>query len=215
MGVLKAAWLMMVLVISACQAGGDAGNPAPAKKSTDQDKLNPDSGGTINTTPSTSTTGGVGTLTGDAKCWKKMLETPEYLACKAAGKVFNRVKKVCVELGMTLTNDCSGISAAAIQDAHNQILKPENLPKAYLTTDQCGSYTLNGKKFAFAYVMGQQFFDDSTAENKAASYKIHVRKICYHPNTNNPAVDQATCVHESVNVSNAAPVMADSLGSCE
>jgi hypothetical protein len=198
-------------MISACQAGGDGGNPAPAKKSNDQGGLKPDNGSTINSTPSN----GVGTLTGDSKCWKKMLETPEYLACKTAGKVFNRVKKVCIELDMTLTNDCSGISAAAIQDAHNQILKPENLPKAYLTTDQCGSYTLNGKKYAFAYVMGQQFFEDSTTENKAASYKFHVRNICYHPDTKNPAVDQATCVHESVIVSNAAPVMADSLGSCE
>jgi hypothetical protein len=211
MGVLKSVCLVTVLMISACQAGGDGGNPAPAKKSNDQGGLKPDNGSTINSTPSN----GVGTLTGDAKCWKKMLETEGYLACKAAGKVFNRVKNVCIELGMTLTNDCSGISAQAIQDAHNQILKPENLPKAYLTTDQCGSYTLNGRNFAFAYVMGQQFFEDSTTANKAASYKFHVRKICYHPNTNNPAVDKATCAHDSVNVSNAAPVMADSLGSCE
>jgi hypothetical protein len=215
MGVLKSVCLVTVLMITACQAGGDGGNPAPAKKSNDQGGLKPDNGGTINTTPSTSTTGGVGTLTGDAKCWKKMLETPEYLACKAAGKVFNRVKKVCIELGMTSTNDCSGILAKDIQEAHTQILKPENLPKAYLTTDQCGSYTLNGKKFAFAYVMGQQFFEDAAGENKAASYKISVRKLCYYQNNDNPAVDQATCVHDSVNVSNAAPVMADSLGSCE
>jgi len=212
MGILKSVCLVAVLMISACQAGGDGGNPAPAKKSNDQGGLKPDNGSTINSTPSN----GVGTLTGDAKCWKKMLETPEYLACKAAGKVFNRVKNVCIELGITVTNDCSGILAKDIQDAHSQILKPENLPKAYLTTDQCGSYTpLNGKKYAFAYVMGQQFFEDSTTENKAASYKFHVRKICYYPDTKNPAVDQATCVHESVNVSNAAPVMADSLGSCE
>ena len=210
MEIIRVAFLSLALGISSCQAGGDAGKPAPSKNSTGQDGLIPDNDGAI-TPPVT----GIGSLTGDSKCWKKMLETPEYLACKAAGKVFNRVKKVCIELGMTLTNDCSGISAAAIQDAHSHILKPENLPKAYLTTDQCGSYTLNGKNYAFAYVMGQQFFEDAAADNKAASYKIHVRKICYHPQTGNPAVDQATCTHDSVNVSNAAPVMADSLGSCE
>jgi hypothetical protein len=211
MGVLNSVWLALALTLSACQAGGDSGNPAPAKKPTDQSDLKPDNGGVINTTPSSNSTG-VGSLTGDAKCWKKMLETPEYLACKSAGKIFNRVKKVCIEQGMTLTNDCSKISATAIQDAHSQILKPENLPKAYLTTDQCGSYTLNGKQYAFAYVMGQQFFEDAST---GASYKIHVRKICYYPQTGNPAVDQATCSHDSINVSNAAPVLAESLGSCE
>lgn len=214
---MRLAGLMSVtlaLSLISCQPpASDTGNSGSATSK----KPTPKPGG--GSTPSNSTplppNTAVGTLSGDTKCWKKMLETPEYLACKGAGKVFNRVKGVCIELGLTLTNDCSRVKSSDIQDAQAQILKPENLPKAYLTVDQCGTYTMNGKQYAFAYVMGQQFFEDAANSNNPSSYKINVRKICYHPNTGNPAADQSVCVDSSVNTSGAPPVMADNLGSCD
>lgn len=210
-GLLK---VTLALSLIGCQPPtGDTGNAgsASSKKTTPK----PGGGSTPNNSTPLPPNNGVGTLTGDTKCWKKMLETPEYLACKGAGKVFNRIKEVCIELGLTLTGDCSKVKSSDIQDAQAQILKPENLPKAYLTVDQCGTYTMNGKQYAFAYVMGQQFFEDAANSNNPASYKINVRKICYHPETGNPAADQSVCVDSSVNTSDAPPVMADNLGSCD
>jgi hypothetical protein len=140
-----------------------------------------------------------------------MLETPEYLACKSAGKIYNRMKKVCVELGMTRSTDCSNIPAGAIASAKTTILS--KLPDAYITTDQCGTYTLNGKSFVFAYVMGQKFTEAKTKPPEAATYAIHVSSLCDAPKS--PVSDRSVCDHESVKISNPAPVKSDDLGNCE
>jgi hypothetical protein len=203
--------ILLSLLVSSCQAGGDSSQPGPKKSSTDE-SLTPVDNGDVNDGNSV-----VGTLTGDAKCWKKMLETPEYLACKNSGKIFNRIKKKCVDdiTGLSLTNDCSLIKAEDIQDAHSKILT--ELPKAHLTTDQCGSYELNGRKHGFAYIMGQQFDEASEANNNGASYKIRVRKICYYTasnDTSNNATNQVICADPKLDLTNQSATD-ESLGSCD
>jgi len=140
-----------------------------------------------------------------------MLDTPEYLACKSAGKIYNRMKKVCVELGMTRTTDCSKIPADAIANAKASILS--KLPDAYITTDQCGTYTLQGKSYVFAYVMGQKFTEAKTKPPEGASYAIHVSSLCDAPKS--PVSDRSVCDHESLKISNPAPVKSEDLGNCE
>lgn len=191
---------------TSCAPEGSSG-AQPAKKSVTQDsgKNSSKDGSKAVVTPTASA------LKGDAKCWKKMLDTPDYLACKSAGKIYNRMKKVCVELGMKLTNDCSQVPADEIAKGTQLIL--EKLPDAYITTDQCGTYTLQGKSYVFAYVMGQKFTEAKTKPPESASYAIHVSSLCDAPKS--PVSDRSVCDHESLKISNPAPVKPEDTGNCE
>jgi len=188
-----------------CAPEGSSGTQ-PARKTAPQDNSKDD-----NNDATTSTGSSASALKGDAKCWKKMLDTPDYLACKSAGKIYNRMKKVCVELGMKRSNDCSQVPAGAIANARASILS--KLPDAYITTDQCGTYTLQGKSYVFAYVMGQKFTEAKTKPPEGASYAIQVSSLCDAPKS--PVSDRSVCDHESLKISNPAPVKSEDLGNCE
>ena len=195
---------------SCAPEGGSGTQPARKTAPQDNDKDN-DKDKDDNNDAITSTGSSASALKGDAKCWKKMLETPEYLACKSAGKIYNRMKKVCVELGMRLSNDCSQVPAGAIANARASVLS--KLPDAFITTDQCGTYTLQGKSYIFAYVMGQKFTEAKTKPPEGASYAIQVSSLCDAPKS--PVSDRSVCDHESLKISNPAPVKSEDLGSCE
>lgn len=199
------ALLLSFAFVTSCAPEG-AADAEPARKTTPKE-----TGGKSANGGSSAKSAGAPSLKGDAKCWKKMLDTPEYLACKSAGKIYNRMKKVCVELGMKLTNDCSQVPAEEIAKRTKLIL--EKLPDAYITTDQCGTYNLQGKSYVFAYVMGQKFTEAKTKPPESASYAIHVGSICYAPDT--PKSDRSVCDHESLKISNPAPVKSEDLGNCE
>lgn len=190
-----------------CQAGGSSSERAPSSNNNqtqDSGTLKPEDKGTI-----LSCTNTVGSLTGNEKCWKKMLDTADYQKCRAAGKIYNRIKKQCADtIELNRVEDSSGIADSQIKLAHEKILQV--LPKAYLTLDQCGIYTVNGEKYSFAYVMGQQFFEEIPAENKPGTYKVQVRLICYGPPSNS-----GICSHASLKVSDAAPLEESNLGSCD
>lgn len=199
------ALLLSFAFVTSCAPQG-AADAQPAKKTTPKE-----TGGNSANGGSSSNSSSAPTVKGDAKCWKKMLDTPEYLACKSAGKIYNRIKKVCIELGMTRTADCSNIPAKAIEDAKTLILS--KLPDAYITTDQCGTYTLQEKSYVFAYVMGQKFTEAKTKPPESASYAIHVSSLCDAPKS--PVSDRSVCDHDSLKVSNPAPVKSEDLGNCE
>jgi hypothetical protein len=198
--------LLLILGFGTSCAPEGSSDPQPARKTAPQDKSKDGNNDPIPPTGSSASA-----LKGDAKCWKKMLDTPEYLACKSAGKIYNRMKKECVELGMKLTNDCSQVPAGDIVARKDLILK--KLPDAYITTDQCGTYTLENKSYVFAYVMGQKFTEAKTKPPESASYAIHVSSICYAPGA--PKSDRSVCDHESLKISNPAPVKSEDLGNCE
>ncbi len=191
---------------TSCAPEGSSGTQPP-RKTVPQDS---GKGGNEDGTPAPSISS-ASALKGDAKCWKKMLDTPDYLACKSAGKIYNRMKKVCVELGMKRSNDCSQVPAAAIANARASILS--KLPDAYITTDQCGTYTLQGKSYVFAYVMGQKFTEAKTKPPEGASYAIQVSSLCDAPKS--PVSDRSVCDHESLKISNPAPVKSEDLGNCD
>ena len=198
--------LLLILGYGTSCAPDGSSSPEPARKTAPQDKSKDGNNDPIPPTGSSASA-----LKGDAKCWKKMLDTPEYLACKSSGKIYNRMKKVCVELGMKLTNDCSQVPAAAIANARTSILS--KLPDAYITTDQCGTYTLENKSYVFAYVMGQKFTEAKTKPPEGASYAIQVSSLCDAPKS--PVSDRSVCDHESLKISNPAPVKSEDLGNCE
>jgi hypothetical protein len=112
------------------------------------------------------------------KCWASSLETPEYIACKAAGKIYNRIQKTCVELGITRKTDCSDIPAQALADAKAMILQA--LPDSYPAVDQCGTYTSGGMQYLVAFIMGKKFSDTGGS----GSYQTQMRTICYAPGGN-------------------------------
>ena len=199
-----------IALLLSCQAGGGGSERAPAStnnsngQTPDSETLKPEDKGTVVSCRNT-----VGSLTGNSKCWTKMLDTPEYQKCRAAGKIYNRIKKVCADtIDLNRVEDSSGIADSQIKSAHEKILQV--LPKAYLTMDQCGLYKVNGQSYAFAYVMGQQYFEEIPAENKPGTYKVQVRLICYGPTANS-----GICSHASLKVSDAAPLEEGNLGSCD
>jgi hypothetical protein len=196
------ALLLTVGIMMSCAPEGSSGG-APAKKNSPKGDKSEDNDDGTKSTPSV--------LKGDQRCWKKILETREYLACKSAGKIYNRIKKVCIDLSMTRSSDCSQIPAKAVTDARTLILS--KLSDAHIATDQCGSYTLNGKSYVFAYVMGQKFTEAKTNPPESASYAIHISSICDAPKS--PVSDRSVCDHDSLKISNPAPVKSEDLGSCE
>jgi hypothetical protein len=139
------------------------------------------------TTPST-------TNTGDAKCWAKILETSEYTACKAANKLYNRVLKTCIELGITRKTDCSDIPAQSLADAKTRILAA--LPDSSPDVDQCGTYNLGGTNYLVAFIMGKKF----TETAGSGGYKTQHSLICVAPQGNS-----TTCNHASLKLTGAPP----------
>ena len=167
--------------LAACSAGGGAGDSGITKPQ--KPSVSPSTGdGSTITPPSTPST----TNTGDAKCWAKILETSEYTACKAANKLYNRVLKTCIELGITRSTDCSFIPANEVSDAKARILV--ELPDSNPEIDQCGTYTVQGKSYRVAFIMGKKFTDKAGI----GSYETQNSRICL------PAPGTTTCDHDSL-----------------
>ena len=131
---------------------------------------------------------------GAEKCWASSLETPEYVACKAAGKIYNRIQKTCVELGITRKTDCSDIPAQALADAKAMILQA--LPDSYPAVDQCGTYTSGGMQYLVAFIMGKKFSDTGGS----GSYQTQIRTICLAPGGSS-----TTCDDRSLKLSDPPP----------
>ena len=175
----------IALSLAACSAGGGAGDSGVTKPQ--KPSVSPSTSDSSTITPPSTTN------TGDSKCWAKLLDTPQYTQCKGANKLYNRVKKTCIELGITSSTDCSFIPANEVSEAKARILKV--LPDSNPDLDQCGTYTLLGKAYRVAYIMGKQFSETSGT----ASYKTQLSLICL------PAPGTTTCDDSSLKLSDAPP----------
>jgi hypothetical protein len=176
----------IAISLAACSAGGGAGDSGVTRPEKPSVAPSP-SDGSAGTTPST-------TNTGDAKCWAKLLETPAYTACKDANKLYNRLKKTCIELEIKRKTDCSDIPAKSLADAKTTILAA--LPDSSPDVDQCGTYNISGTNYLVAFIMGKKF----TEAAGSGSYKTHHSMICVAPEGN-----ATTCSHESLKLKDAPP----------
>lgn len=179
---------LIVLSLTSCSAGGGAGDSGVTKPQNPSVSPATSDGSTIpSTTPST-------TNTGDSKCWAKLLDTPDYMNCKARNKLYNRVLKTCIELGITRKTDCSDIPAQALADAKTKILA--ELPDSSPDVDQCGTYNIGGTNYLVAFIMGKKF----TETAGTGSYKTQHRRICVAPQGNT-----AICDDRSLKLTDAPP----------
>jgi len=176
--------------LAACSAGGGAGDSGVNKPQ--KPSVSPSTSDNTTITPSNSTSST--TNTGDAKCWANLLDTPQYTACKAANKLYNRVLKTCIELGITRKTDCSDIPAQSLADAKTRILAA--LPDSSPDVDQCGTYTISGTNYLVAFIMGKKFTDTAGS----GSYKTQHSLICVAPQGN-----ATTCNHGSLKLTGAPP----------
>jgi hypothetical protein len=175
--------------LAACSAGGGAQDSGVTKPQ--QPSVSPSTGDSSTITPpSTPST----TNAGDSKCWAKILDTPEYTACKGATKLYNRVLKTCIELGITRKSDCSDIPAQSLADAKTRILAA--LPASSPDVDQCGTYNISGTNYIVAFIMGKKF----TETAGSGSYKTQHSLICVAPQGNS-----TTCNHGSLKLTGAPP----------
>jgi len=180
----------IAISFAACSAGGGAGDSGVTKPQSPS--VSPSTSDSSTITPSSNTPST--TNTGDAKCWAKLLDTPEYTACKTANKLYNRVLKTCIELGITRKTDCSDIPAQALADAKTKILT--DLPDSSPDVDQCGTYNLGGTNYLVAFIMGKKF----TEIAGSGSYKTQHRRICVAPQGNT-----TTCDDRSLKLTDAPP----------
>jgi hypothetical protein len=145
-------------------------------------------------------------LTPVEKCWKKILETPEYTACASAGKMFNRVLKKCVESGIKLKSGCTIPSQdqKTAQDRITAVLGAESNP----ALDQCGSYTAGGKEYMVAYFIGKKC---SGTENGFGTYAVQNSMICYKSSSGT----DATCSSPDLLLAKAGEAQPPQQMSCE
>lgn len=131
-------------------------------------------------------------LTGEEKCWAKVLGTEAATACAAKGKVFNRLTGKCMEdAEMTLKTPCSEADVtAAFAAAGYKATGPDSIETTIATIkeniktalgvdavlDQCGETKRdNGKTVLIPFFLGKKFSGDAGG---LGQYKIHAGKVC-------------------------------------
>jgi hypothetical protein len=174
--------------------GGSGGSSAPKKDST-QTPITPTNEGDAQCIPSAANNQCAPAGTGIEKCWNKLLDTQQAQACAASGKIYNRIKKICVDAGIKLKPGCN-IPAGDLKAATDQ-LTAELGSDVDPQVDQCGSYTSGGREFQVAYVLAKKY---TGGPEGFGSYIFRVRMLCYRPSTGN----DPTCSTPDLLVSGAS-----------
>ena len=122
------------------------------------------------------------------QCWAEMFDTDAAKACSAAGKLFNRVLKKCVDAGVTLKAGCTTADvpatdlAKALADMSTQHLNSN--PQL----DQCGTYTADSKTYNIFFLMGKKY---TGAADGRGTYEGYFSKLCYKPGASDPVCPNA------------------------
>jgi hypothetical protein len=141
--------------------------------------------------------------TGIEKCWNKLLDTQAAKSCAASGKLYNRIKKVCVEGGIKLKSSCTlpqNDMKASIDQLITE-LGPDVTPRV----DQCGTYSAGGRDYQVAYIIAQKY---TGGPEGFGSYVYRMRLLCYAPSSS----PNQTCSTPELLVSGTSNDQPQSLG---
>ena len=179
--ILRMALLALFQFAMACtpdEGSGAGGGTTSPSKSSQPPIISSDEAKVQNCIPSAANNNCAPAGTGIEKCWNKLLDIEAAQACASSGKLFNRIKKVCVEAGIKLKTGCS-IPDQDLNAAKDTLAKAFGVDSSP-QLDQCGSYTVAGKEYLVAYVLAKKY---TGAPDGFGTYAIRSELLCYKPVT--------------------------------